>query len=209
MTLSRDGKTYIAGKLTADDWRAFKASLVVGGGSTLWATAFEDYFRQRLHLRYLRPIELLQSNGTWEGEGFSIVSIQCALIEFLAATRKGENYRHLKRGETLGPHEYNRSGDLFRKFLTTVKPFDTWFTEGAAADFYASVRCALLHEARTKNGWRIWVTGSVPVDTAKKTVFRDTLQRTILDYVESYGKALLTDQPLQEAFVRKFDNLAK
>lgn len=208
MTRETDRTTYIAGKLTTDHWRTFKATLVVGGDAEPWADAFDNYLRQRLHLRYLRPIQLLQSNGTWEGEGFSIVSVQCALIEFLAALRKGENYRHLKRGETLGPHEYNRSGDLFRDFLATEQPFNAWFTPDTAADFYASIRCALLHEARTKNGWIIWGSSAVPVDAGRKIVYRDTLQSTILDYVESYGQALLTDQPLQEAFIRKFDNLA-
>ena len=207
MRPGRKRKTYIAGKLTADDWRKCKAGLAVGGSEDLWAHAFGEHFRQRLENRYLYPIALL-AKGAWEGEGFSIVSLQCALIEFLAALRKGENYRHLRRGEKLGAHEYSNSSSLFCGFLAAEAPFNAWFDPAAAKDFYASVRCALLHEARTKNGWIIWASGSVPVDTARKIVFRDNLQDKILEYVESYGNALLTDMQLQEAFIRKFDNLA-
>jgi hypothetical protein len=151
---------------------------------------------------------VLNTNGTWQGEGFSIVSIQCALIEFLAAARAGKKYRYLRAGEVLGPHEYNRSGDLFRSFLSTVAPFSTSFDAAAAADFYQSVRCALLHEARTRNGWRLWVSGSAPIDAMRKMVYREALQRAIDDYVDAYGRDLTTDQSLQEAFVRKFDDLA-
>ncbi|MBX4967799.1 hypothetical protein [Rhizobium binae] len=87
-----DSRTYIAGKLTGDDWRKCKAKLVVGADEEDWASAYQDFFRQRLKLRYLDPIKLLGAPGGWQGEGFSIVSIQCALIEFLAASRSGKNY---------------------------------------------------------------------------------------------------------------------
>lgn len=198
----------IAGKLTGDDWSAAKGKLTVGGDQGMWAKVFEDFFRQRLQLRYLEPIRVLNTNGTWEGEGFSIVSIQCALLEFLAAARAGKKYRYLRAGEMLGPHEYNRSGDLFRDFLSNVAPFSTWFDAASAADFYQSVRCALLHEARTRNGWRLWVSGSAPIDAARKIVYREALQSAIDDYVDAYGRDLTTDQALQEAFVRKFDDLS-
>ncbi|UXT50165.1 hypothetical protein FY136_13300 [Agrobacterium tumefaciens] len=188
MAHGKDRTTYIAGKLTAKDWQKFRAILVIGGDQEPWARAFEDFLRQRLHLRYLKPIELLQKPGTWDGEGFSIVSIQCALIEFLAALRKGTNYRFLKNGETLDKHEYSKSGALFREFLSTVKPFDAWFTDAIAGEFYTSVRCALLHEACTKNGWIIWKSGREPLSGSRKIVYRDALQQAILDYVETYGR---------------------
>ncbi|WP_026784846.1 hypothetical protein [Pleomorphomonas koreensis] len=208
MAADIDRTTRIAGKLTAEDWSAFKAILVVGGDARLWGQAFENYLWQRLQLRYLHPIRLLQLNGTWEGEGFSILSIQCALIEFLAALRKGQNYRHIKRGENLGAHEYSKSGKLFVEFLSTTKTFDTWFPSDVAEDFYSSIRCALLHEARTKNGWIIWGTGACPIDAGRKIVYRDTLQCVILDYIEAYRQSLRGDLSLQEAFFRKFESLA-
>lgn len=200
--------TQIAGRLTRDDWNTVKGALTIGGDEDAWAKAFQDFFWQRVNLCYLEPIKVLHANGTWEGEGFSIVSIQCALIEFLAAARQGKKYRYLRAGQTLGPHEYNRSGELYREFLSTVQPFSASFDAAAAADFYQSVRCALLHEARTHNGWRLWVSGAAPIDAARKIVYREALQNAISAYVEAYGRDLTTDHALQEAFIRKFDDLA-
>lgn len=198
----------IAGKLTEQDWNAVKGKLIIGGDRSLWAEVFQDFCWQRLYLRYLKPIEALNSNGTWEGEGFSIVSIQCALLEFLAATREGKKYRRQTGHQKLGQHEYSRSGELFRNFLSNTAPFSSWFNAILAEEFYRSVRCALLHEARTTNGWRIWVTGVAPIDAAGKIVYREALQKTILDYIADYGRSLETDRVLQEAFVRKFNDLA-
>src|SRR5213083_591747 len=103
---------YIAGWKTAADWAAFRQTLVIGGDMAGWRRAFHDYFQTRLDLRYLNPIRLLQQHGTFQGEGFSILALQCTLIEFLESTVQGINYRHLRRGERLGPYEYNLSGDL-------------------------------------------------------------------------------------------------
>ncbi len=198
----------LAGSLTEFDWQNMKTKLVntnVSNEPDLWAEAYERFFRQRLSLRYLKPIELIQKKGTWEGEGFTIVSIQCALIEFLAAIRKGKNYKH---GGQLGPYEYSRSRDLFVDFLSSVQPFCRWFSDATATDFYGSVRCALLHEACTRNGWTIWATGNPPIDAERKKVFRNDLQNELEEYVNDYGNSLLNDRLLQKAFVRKFDCLA-
>ena len=78
---------YLAPCRSAADWRQLSGGLVIGDATTPWAKAFHEFLFQRLESRYLKPIRLLQDNGTWEGEGFSIVSIQCALLEFLAACR--------------------------------------------------------------------------------------------------------------------------
>jgi hypothetical protein len=199
----------ISGSRTAADWKTFEERLVKEDSQELWAEAFEEYFKQRLELRYLKPIRILQGGG-WQGEGFSIVTIQCALIEFLAATKIGKNHRHLKKKETLGEHEYSRSSGIFSNFLATDPAFQPFFDAASAEEFYTSVRCGLLHEARTKNGWTIWATsgGKGPIDPARKIVFRDDLQSTIDAFITDYGFELLSNKDLQAAFVRKFNNLA-
>ena len=187
------------------NWRTFAKQLAPAVDAGIWAEAFDTYFLGRLTARYLRPIKLLQDHGSLEGEGFTIVSIQCALIEFLAATRLGMNYRHRP---PLSQHEYNNSSVLFTSFLFQTAPFDKVFSEATAKEFYSNVRCALLHEARTKDGWRIWADGQVPVDCQRKIVYRDSLQAAVLSYIHDYGVALTIDIALQQAFVRKFDDLA-
>src|SRR5947209_8457692 len=132
------GSVYIAGSKTADDWRAFKATLATAvdpGG--WWRETFDTYFQQRLALRYLDPIRLLQDHGTYQGEGFSIVAIECTLIEFLESTLQGRSYRFLRRGAPpLGPYEYANSGELFVAFLSTRAPFAADFNAQLARDFY-------------------------------------------------------------------------
>jgi hypothetical protein len=195
----------IAPGKTKDDWKKFAKQLVPGGNADIWAEAFDKFLLGRLRSRYLKPIAMVRDKGEWEGEGFTIVSIQCALIEFLAATRAGKNYRHRNPQP---PHEYQKSGELFVDFLFQTAPFDKQFSKGQAEDFYTNVRCALLHEARTKNGWIVWVTGAIAVDCKKKIVYRDSFQRVIEGYVDDYGIALTADISLQEAFLRKFNDLA-
>ena len=203
--------THLAGWKTVDDWRTFRASLVVGGDVVLWQKAYEEYFCTRLRLRYLNPIKLLQENGTFQGEGFSILAVQCTLIEFLESTAQGTSYRYLRREEILGPHEYSSSSDVFVSFLCTRSPFKKDFDEALARDFYANVRCALLHEARTKNDWTIWAkgAGNDVVDRGKRIVFRDNFQSALEEFIRGYGVSLKSDAAFQEAFVRKFDSLSQ
>lgn len=190
---------------TNRDWSNFSKRLSPGRDPDLWAETFDAFLLGRLKSRYLTPIGMIRDNGTWEGEGFTIASIQCALIEFLAATRAGKNYRHKN---PQGPYEYNGSRDLFVDFLFRTEPFDKLFSKIDAESFYSNVRCALLHEARTKDGWIIWSSGAVAVDCKKKIVYRDSFQTLIEQYIDDYGRALATSIPLQEAFLRKFHDLA-
>ena len=203
--------TQIAGRKTADDWQAARSMLVVDGDSGSWQKAFEDYFKERLRLRYLDPIRILQEHGTLQGEGFSVLAIQCSLIEFLESTVQGLTYRHLGKGGELGPHEYSTSRALFVHFLCNRHPFANHFSETLATDFYVSIRCALLHEARTKNGWKIWAVGppGMVVDGAKSIVYRDGFQVALDGFVTWYGTALLSNTELQKGFIRKFDSLCQ
>jgi hypothetical protein len=204
------GDTYIAGSKATDDWKVFKPKLAQGGDPAAWETAFTEYFHGRLSARYLDPVKVLQDNGTFQGEGFSIAAIQCSLIEFLESTIQGMSYRFLRRGDTLGPYEYSRSGDMFESFLVNRAPFNAEFNAATTHDFYEGVRCGLLHEARTKNGWVIWAKHGgriIDVTGASKILYRDDFQTALLDFIAAF-KVMLTSDPLvQAAFIRKFDSL--
>ncbi len=201
-------KNYIAGWNTPADWYVIRARLEFGKQQG-WTEAYTDFFRTRLELRYLRPIKVLQDNDISQGEGFSILAIQCSLIEFLESTTQGTSYRYVRRGEKISAYEYSSSQAIFIAFLRDRAPFCKAFDEATALDFYINVRCGLLHEARTKNGWRIWAENQrdVIADTSKRIVYRNNFQNALISYIDAYGKILPFNQALQEAFVRKFDSL--
>lgn len=207
--MSEAGDTLIAGLKTCEDWWRFRDVLEEGTESSWWDRAFEEYFRPRLQLRYLNPIRVMQESDTRAGEGFSIVAIHCTLIEFLEATLQGINYRWVHRDKDLRPYEYRQSGPVFTAFLSERQPFSDVFDAALAQDFYANVRCALLHEARTRNGWKIRARGSAGgmVDAEKRLLFRNEFHKALMNFIEWYKVALSSDPSLQQAFLRKFDSL--
>jgi hypothetical protein len=195
----------ITPKKKCSDWRTLQAKLIAGGNPTLWREAANDYFFARLDSRYLTPIKILDEHGQQEGEGFSIVAIQCSLIEFLEATVEGKNYRYKGKNPSLGSFEYSNSGDLFVNFLTARSPFAQDFDKATATSFYKDVRCGLLHEAQTKNGWRIHATqASTVVDGSQKIVYRRVFQTALRKFIDQYMKDLQAEKDRQAAFIRKF-----
>ncbi|WP_143534761.1 hypothetical protein [Notoacmeibacter marinus] len=172
--------------------------------ATIWKDACDRLLTTRLDDRYFQPISLIRSGSNYRGEGFAILTIQCSLIEFLAALRLGWNH---KVGAQPGKNfQYGRSQDLYCGFLTQQSPFSGLFTdEDRALNFYKNVRCGLVHEAQTKNGWKIWA-GSAndkAVDFEHKVVNRDLFGDLINQYVEIYSKDLIFCRDLQQAFIRK------
>lgn len=217
--MPRIGEVRIAGERTVDDWNTFRAELLTGGGADSWQAAFNDYYLDRLNRRYLQPIKILQEKGNKTGEGFSIVAIQCSLIEFLESTVQGKTYKYLpperhlppERRQQLGPHEYDNSEQLFWDFLGRREPFRRHFAGTLPREFYKSVRCPLLHEARTENSWIIkakCANGDTIVETSMpRILYRDNFQNALLKFIEWYHQAILSDVQVQQAFIRKFDSL--
>ncbi len=215
----------IAGRSTVADWNVLKETLETIGGPDNWKQAYDEFFMRRLETRYFEPIRLIKKHGKKEGEGFSIVALQCSLIEFLASTLKGVSYKHIplnkrdargrfiKRKTKLSEYQYKNSSKLFTEFLHSAAPFkDHFISGGIASDFYTNVRCPLLHEARTKGGWRILAGGKAfpPIDVndkKDKIVYRDSLQSAFIQFADRYGKCLPCCGELQSAFIRKFDSL--
>lgn len=202
-------KFYIAGWKTQEDWFLLRRRLIDNVSEEAWQEAFNDYFFKRLNLRYLNPIKVLQKHGTFSGEGFSILVILCTLIEFLESTVEGLKYRFLKPGEKLGQFEYSQSRKLFENFLCNRKPFNKEFNSTLAMQFYKNIRCGLLHEAQTKNGWRVWAknTEGKIIDKDQKLVYRDNFMEAINSFIDIYNIELKSNKKFQEAFIRKSDSL--
>lgn len=196
----------IAGHLTVADWKARHNALMANPAPDVWRAAFDDFLGNRLSLRYLEPIAQLQTGGGYSGVGFSVVAIQCTLLEFLAATSRGLTYRN---GAPRSAYEYSGSKALFADFLATQAPFSVQFDQSLALDFYVNVRCGLLHEARTKGGWTILAgdVGGRMVDPLGKVVFRNNLQLAITNFTDDLRNKVSSDIAYREAFVRKMEGL--
>lgn len=199
----------IARNKTVADWKAMKGRLARGNDTHVWMEAFKEFFEGRLDSRYFAPIKTLEALDAYDGEGFSIVTLHCSLIEFLAASLEGKIYRPRGNG-ALDEFEYSNSGDMFARFLREQLPFKEVFHDDMKAkDFYTNVRCALLHEARTRNGWRIRFdrNAKLAIDVDAKIVYRNKMQEAFDGYVKWYGENLPLNAPMQKAFIRKFDSL--
>jgi len=214
MTTTNNNEMEIAGKRTVADWNRLNAEL--SNHPNLWETAFDDFFYSRLKTRYLNPIHLLQFHGENTGEGFSIVSLQCALIEFLQTTRDGANFKNGggKYEPENNKYEYGSSSKkIFTRFLTKQESFKSIFDETLARSFYSNVRCSLLHEARTTGNWRITANSqrseTIKEENGVKFLQRDRFQQDLEAYIWRYKIELLSDTGLQEAFKRKFDALCE
>lgn len=199
---------YIAGWKTVEDWKSFREILETEGSEKLWIQAVNEYFMKRLELRFLHPIKILQENGTFTGEGFSIMVILCSLIEFLESIYQGNIYK-CARTNKFKKHEYSSSRAMFISFLLNRQPFSKHFDQSLAGEFYANIRCGLLHEASTKGGWRIEAKSrnGTFIDKTKKIVYRDNFEEAIQQYISEYCVELKSNKERQKAFIRKFNSL--
>lgn len=191
----------------------FRANLTLGCDPSFWETAARDYFHARLNSRYLMPISAILSEHKLKGEGFSIVAMQCSLIEFLESTVQGLTYAHRSGNskKPLGDYEYSNSQKLFMNFLRKRNPFKEDFaTKRLASDFYVNVRCGLLHEAQTRNNWLIHAHGKRILDVAdpnRKIIYSSNFQDALLVFIHWYETELVKETELQVAFIRKFNSL--
>lgn len=115
---------------------------------------FYELFRLRIKSRYLEPIDLLIENDskrtpTDRKYGFTILAIDCLLIETLQAFREGST------------DTKSKSKKMFINFLTQRKSFRKYFNSDEAEDFYDDFRCGILHQAEVMGDSLLWSVGMV------------------------------------------------
>lgn len=227
-----DDKTRLFGDKRLKDWTDLRSKILSNPDDlSVWkeATSLLDL---RLDTRYFKPIQKILKMRTTTGEGFAVMTLICSLIEFLESCYQGKSYRHGLKKET--NVEYGYAGIKFKDFLNTHDPFKTIFTKKVsnpdaktktfADDFYTNVRCGLLHEAATKNNWKINTftkrdRGYVDIvdvsDETCKIIYRDIFYTAILDFYKLYKEELYSDKKdsenkfLRHNFCRKLDMLCE
>ncbi|BBM86698.1 gamma-glutamylcyclotransferase family protein [Candidatus Uabimicrobium amorphum] len=211
MSTKIDDKTKISGHTTVGDWKSLRLTLLKNIQELpedAWEKAYE-IFDWRIRSRFLDPIDSILEKDLKGGEGFTIVAIQCILIEFLEAFYQGKTYTI--KHKDLWVHEYVSSKQLFKDFLLNHTPFKDYFTEKLANVFYSNIRCGLLHEAQTKETSKIRASSREnlikALDDGNMIIYRTNFQQAILQYIENYKRQLAQDLQLRRNFIRKIDEL--
>lgn len=151
-----------------------------------------QFIYDRLYGRYIKPFDF--DNPIFVDKyknGFSIMANSCLLIETYASFR-----------EKVFRDTNHKSQRCFGWFFLTEKRFSDFSKGGLALhdyldidkqirnkgvprDFYLNVRCGILHNAETRNGWKITRRDDF-YDKETKTInavkFMNRLKATIDDY---------------------------
>jgi len=127
---------YIAPGVTDEEYKQLNLE---NNQSNNWDRAVE-IFKIRIASRYLEPVDLLikKDNDRIPIDrryGFTILAIDCLLIETLQSFREGLT-------DTKG-----KSKDMFINFLTQRESFKDYFKKDDAERFYCDFRCGILHQA--------------------------------------------------------------
>lgn len=190
-----------------------------------------DRFKKRIEDFYFNPIEIVKEPKKLNGEGFTILTIQCALIEMFSAFKYGKIHKYNKRG-TLPNYEYKKADECFIPFLQSESIFMNHFYKiennqkivdqpFSAVEFYNKVRCGLMHEARTKGDWIINAkkvyaeneTIFISKDTEKnrisidRTILNKQLKKYFSDYLNNLSENTIEGNRLRRLFARKLDHL--
>lgn len=196
-----------------------------------WGEAIQ-LFDKRLKRKYLKPVKVIIDQKILEGEGFTIVTVLCALIEMLAAFRQGKIFNYNKTADS-PEYEYKHSQKMFTSLLRTASIFQDNFwqlnNKGKvvidkpynSVEFYDNVRCGLMHEARTKGNWHITATPLkktvktenifLTTEDGKIKIYRTILYYRLVNYIQEFEDELRDTTPesdlLRKYFARKLDHL--
>lgn len=130
------------------------------------------FLRSRLRDRYLNPV---RHSDPRMKSGFAMMAIACLLIETLESFRQGwESTRGI-------------SQCAFRIFFTRETRFAAFIPY--ADSFYSSVRCGILHQGETTQGWRIHRVGPI-LDAEKRIINADVFLKALNATLDDYCREL-------------------
>jgi len=183
--------------LLARNWRKSKVLRCHDGKEKMGLVCF---LRERYAERFFEPITHLTGAPSSEhGYGFAIMSLCCLLIETIECYRLGWPSSHpaeLRALEALpqnlaAPEPYYKLQRPFEHQFSSELAFEKFFDQaehcrhfgdmkGKGREFYRAIRCGLLHQAQTKDGWRILTHGKCWDDAPdQRTINRNKFSRLL------------------------------
>jgi hypothetical protein len=152
--------------------------------------------KERLQERYVDPVDAMTKE---QKNGFAVMALSCLLIETLES---------FYRGWPKSPNSGLAFCSFFDRQVSLLPDF-----KGHAQSFYANVRCGILHQGETTNGWTITRKKSAPVFQSGALIihapkFNRVLKTAVEQYSAALEKAALSDD-LWKNFLKKMNATAK
>lgn len=183
------GDDFISPHYTTKDWKILDLSKPANAD---WQRAV-DIFHDRIQGRFLAPIEAMRNHADQmiaEFSGFTILAIDCLLIETLGQFYKGIDQTPARQ------HEQH-----FIDFFQQSKYFSAHFNAATGAIVYKHFRCGILHQAQTKKKSKVrygepsMVQLVDPADINQGLIIdRDKLHLALLAEVSDYESLLRSPQ---------------
>lgn len=193
---------YIAPGIRRDEWLKLNLN---DPHSPDWNRAIE-IFNQRIRSRYIEPADLLieedrKRKPIERRYGFSILAIDCLLIETLQSFRDGLT------------NTKNKSKKMFERFLTRSESFRQHFSKDEAVSFYYDFRCGILHQAEVMGPSLLWSVGLLKGKKSDGTPYinRTKIHECLKDEIERYAEELRDPQnsKLRRNFKIKMEFIAR
>jgi hypothetical protein len=135
---------------------------------------------ERFYRRYIMPFEKVCREYN---SGFAQMAACCLMIEAMESFRHGWNDTMKDAKKPDGSRKYG--GEIFEEFFSRYDEFKEF--RGLGNEFYSSIRCGILHQAETQNGWSILREDKLYDDTNRSinsTIFRRWMKKCLNKYCE-------------------------
>ena len=170
-----------------DDYTKLSSSVTVRNYKELEhkndKAAISCFIKERFEERYFKFIDESQNV-----HGFTQLAICCLVIETLESFYQG-------RGNTK-----NFSAKMFSDFFSRETPLKVFASSNNW--FYSDIRCGILHQGETLNGWRIRKSGSL-LDNKAKTINAKQFTSELRKAVTVYAAQLIVSVESWKMFKKK------
>ena len=156
-----------------------------------------DFIRGRFTERYITPLQQIPKD---KKNGFCTMAICCLMIEALESFWEG-----MRDTRTTGAS--SAAFTSFFKRSDNLKDFRAY-----AQLFYKNVRCGILHQAETTDGWKITRKGTFLFEPSTKTIDATRFHEEMKQCLQTYCSELMREQfdsPLWIAFKYKMEVICK
>lgn len=144
---------------------------------------------ERFHERYFAPA---LHPGT--RHGFTLMAISCLVVEALECFYQGEE------------HSKGNSRAMFKSFFARNTGLSAFAPE--ADWFFQDIRCGILHQAETTNGWRVRQAGKL-LDKEARSINAYSFVSHLQHAVTNYARQLEADDALWQRFRKKMDAVCR